>query len=57
MPRPLQDKKETLYVLVMMAVRLVAAALFGFGVLGPYDRKGLHRIPVGAAPEKTAVQD
>ncbi|MFF7278003.1 DUF3533 domain-containing protein [Streptomyces griseorubiginosus] len=31
---------------VMMAVGLVAAVLFGFGVLGWYDRKGLHRIPV-----------
>ncbi|MEU9172992.1 SNG1 family protein [Streptomyces sp. NPDC048420] len=40
---------------VMMAAGLVAAALFGFGVLGWYDRKGLHRIPVGAAPEKPAV--
>ncbi|MDX3457107.1 DUF3533 domain-containing protein [Streptomyces sp. ME02-8801-2C] len=32
---------------VMMAVGLAAAALFGFGVTGWYDRKGLHRIPVG----------
>ncbi|WP_405508944.1 DUF3533 domain-containing protein [Streptomyces purpurascens] len=40
---------------VMMAAGLVAAALFGFGVLGWYDRKGLHRIPVEAAPEKTAA--
>lgn len=30
---------------VMMAVGLVLAALFGFGVTGWYDRRGLHRIP------------
>ncbi|MFI7500701.1 SNG1 family protein [Streptomyces sp. NPDC049687] len=40
---------------VMMAAGLVAAALFGFGVLGWYDRRGLHRIPVEATPEKTAT--
>ncbi len=40
---------------VMMAAGLVAAALFGFGVLGWYDRKGLHRIPVEAEPEKNAT--
>ncbi|MEU6177356.1 SNG1 family protein [Streptomyces coeruleorubidus] len=40
---------------VMMAAGLVAAALFGFGVLGWYDRKGLHRIPVETTPEQTAV--
>jgi YhgE/Pip-like protein len=40
---------------VMMAGGLVAAALFGFGVLGWYDRKGLHRIPVETTPDKTAV--
>lgn len=40
---------------VMMAAALVAAALFGFGVLGWYDRKGLHRIPVETTSEKTAV--
>jgi YhgE/Pip-like protein len=40
---------------VMMAAGLVAAALFGFGVLGWYDRKGLHRIPVETTPEKTAT--
>ncbi|MEU2913958.1 DUF3533 domain-containing protein [Streptomyces massasporeus] len=40
---------------VMMAVGLVAAALFGLGVLGWYDRKGLHRIPVKTTPEKTAA--
>ncbi|GAA2575723.1 YhgE/Pip domain-containing protein [Streptomyces roseoviolaceus] len=40
---------------VMMAVGLVAAGLFGFGVLGWYDRKGLHRIPAETKPEKTAV--
>ncbi|MGW0825963.1 DUF3533 domain-containing protein [Streptomyces sp. NPDC002845] len=40
---------------VMMAVGLAAAALFGFGVTGWYDRKGLHRIPVETKPEKTAV--
>ncbi|MET7690374.1 SNG1 family protein [Streptomyces sp. NPDC005483] len=39
---------------VMMAAGLVAALLFGFGVLGWYDRKGLHRIPVEAEPEKNA---
>ncbi|AVV48002.1 ABC transporter [Streptomyces sp. P3] len=32
---------------VMMAVGLALAALFGFGVTGWYDRKGLHRIPSG----------
>ncbi|MFE0256855.1 DUF3533 domain-containing protein [Streptomyces sp. NPDC059010] len=40
---------------VMMAAALVAAALFGFGVLGWYDRKGLHRIPVETTSEKTAA--
>ncbi|WP_330346833.1 DUF3533 domain-containing protein [Streptomyces sp. NBC_00582] len=40
---------------VMMAAGLVAAVLFGFGVLGWYDRKGLHRIPVGTEPEKNAA--
>ncbi|MFJ4521045.1 SNG1 family protein [Streptomyces sp. NPDC088810] len=40
---------------VMMAAGLVAAVLFGFGVLGWYDRKGLHRIPVETTPEKAAV--
>ncbi|WP_438828993.1 DUF3533 domain-containing protein [Streptomyces gottesmaniae] len=40
---------------VMMAVGLVAAALFGFGVLGWYDRKELHRIPVETTPEKAAT--
>lgn len=40
---------------VMMAAALVAAALFGFGVLGWYDRKGLHRIPVETTPEKAAA--
>ncbi|WP_328872719.1 SNG1 family protein [Streptomyces sp. NBC_00287] len=40
---------------VMMAAGLVAAGLFGFGVLGWYDRKGLHRIPAETKPEKTAV--
>ncbi|MFE3850400.1 SNG1 family protein [Streptomyces griseorubiginosus] len=42
---------------VMMAVGLVAAALFGFGVLGWYDRKGLHRIPAetDAEPRATPV--
>ena len=39
----------------MMAVGLVAAALFGFGVTGWYDRKGLHRIPAETKPEKTAA--
>jgi YhgE/Pip-like protein len=40
---------------VMMAVGLVAAALFGFGVTGWYDRKGLHRVPVETRAEKAAV--
>ncbi|WP_405959752.1 SNG1 family protein [Streptomyces sp. NBC_00024] len=40
---------------VMMAAGLVAAALFGFGVLGWYDRKGLHRIPEETKPGKTAA--
>ncbi|RZU24081.1 DUF3533 domain-containing protein [Streptomyces sp. BK239] len=40
---------------VMMTAGLVAAVLFGFGVLGWYDRKGLHRIPVETTPGKTAV--
>ncbi|MGY0063599.1 DUF3533 domain-containing protein [Streptomyces sp. LZ34] len=40
---------------VMMAVGLAVAALFGFGMTGWYDRKGLHRIPVESKPEKTAV--
>ncbi|WP_405652043.1 DUF3533 domain-containing protein [Streptomyces sp. NBC_00019] len=40
---------------VMMAAGLVIAALFGFGVLGWYDRKGLHRVPAGTKPEKTTV--
>ncbi|GAA2500724.1 hypothetical protein GCM10010276_48690 [Streptomyces longisporus] len=40
---------------VMLAAGLVAAALFGFGVLRWYDRKGLHRIPAESKPEKTSV--
>ncbi|KKD03889.1 SNG1 family protein [Streptomyces sp. WM6386] len=40
---------------LMMAAGLVAAALFGFGVLGWYDRKGLHRLPAETTPEKTAA--
>ncbi|WP_328770745.1 SNG1 family protein [Streptomyces sp. NBC_00286] len=40
---------------VMMAVGLVAAALFGFGVTSWYDRKGLHRIPAETKPEKVAA--
>ncbi|WP_045561713.1 DUF3533 domain-containing protein [Streptomyces sp. FxanaA7] len=40
---------------LMMGVGLVAAVLFGFGVLSWYDRKGLHRIPLETAPEKPAV--
>ncbi|MFJ8002658.1 SNG1 family protein [Streptomyces sp. NPDC096310] len=42
---------------VMMAVGLVSAALFGFGMLGWYDRKGMHRIPAETKPkpEKTSV--
>ncbi|SOR79543.1 hypothetical protein SCNRRL3882_3005 [Streptomyces chartreusis NRRL 3882] len=39
----------------MRAAGLVAAALFGFCVLGWYDRSGLHRIPVETNPEKTAA--
>ncbi|AYC39806.1 hypothetical protein [Streptomyces griseorubiginosus] len=39
----------------MPAAGLVAAALLGFGVLGWYDRKGLHRIPAESKPEKTSV--
>lgn len=40
---------------LMMGVGLGAAVLFGFGVLGWYDRKGLHRIPSESAPEKPTV--
>ncbi|MGY0054988.1 SNG1 family protein [Streptomyces sp. LZ34] len=40
---------------VMMAVGLALAALFGFGMTGWYDRKGLHRIPAETKPEKTAA--
>ncbi|MET7841930.1 SNG1 family protein [Streptomyces sp. NPDC005356] len=40
---------------VMMAIGLVVAALFGFGVTGWYDRKGLHRIPAEKTPQKTAA--
>ncbi|MER7841126.1 DUF3533 domain-containing protein [Streptomyces sp. NPDC096040] len=40
---------------VMMAAGLLAAALFGFGVTGWYDRRGLHRIPAATKPEKTAA--
>ncbi|MET7475961.1 DUF3533 domain-containing protein [Streptomyces sp. NPDC005648] len=40
---------------VMMAAALPAAALFGFGVLSWYDRKGLHRVPAETEPGKTAV--
>jgi len=40
---------------VMMAVGLAAAVLFGFGMTGWYDRKGLHRIPAETEPEKTAA--
>lgn len=40
---------------VMMAAGLVVAALFGFGVTGWYDRKGLHRIPAETKPDETAV--
>jgi YhgE/Pip-like protein len=39
---------------VMMAAGLVMAALFGFGVTGWYDRKGLHRIPAETKPAETA---
>ncbi|MFE9646347.1 hypothetical protein ACFYO0_20015 [Streptomyces sp. NPDC006365] len=40
----------------MMTVGLAAAALFGFGALGWYDRKGPHRrIPVETEPEKAAA--
>ncbi|MDX3233582.1 DUF3533 domain-containing protein [Streptomyces sp. ME19-01-6] len=37
---------------VMMAVGLAAAALFGFGVTGWYDRKGLHRTTAAEAKHK-----
>ncbi|MFF7985768.1 hypothetical protein ACFZDK_42790 [Streptomyces sp. NPDC007901] len=40
---------------VMIAVGLVAAALFGFGGTGWCDRRGLHRILTEANPEETAV--
>ncbi len=40
---------------VMMAVGLAMAALFGFGITGWYDRKGLHLIPVETTPAKTAA--
>ncbi|WP_406432028.1 SNG1 family protein [Streptomyces sp. NBC_00631] len=40
---------------VMMAAGFMAAVLFGFGVLGWYDRKGLHRIPAETKAEKNAV--
>ncbi|WP_306367759.1 DUF3533 domain-containing protein [Nocardiopsis sp. CC223A] len=39
----------------MMAVGLAAAVLFGFGVTGWYDRKGLHRVPAAAEPEEAAA--
>jgi hypothetical protein len=34
---------------------LVVATLFGFGVLGWYDHKGLHRIPVETTPEEAVI--
>ncbi|MEV6406127.1 DUF3533 domain-containing protein [Streptomyces bobili] len=37
---------------VMMAAGLALAALFGFGVTGWYDRRGLHRVP--AADDRPA---
>ena len=40
---------------VMMAVGLAAAVLFGFGMTGWYDRKGLHRIPAESEPETAAA--
>ncbi|MFL5995914.1 MAG: DUF3533 domain-containing protein [Streptomyces sp.] len=40
---------------LMMAVGLALAALFGFGVTGWYDRKGLHRIPAETEPGETAA--
>ncbi|MET8206154.1 DUF3533 domain-containing protein [Streptomyces sp. NPDC005373] len=40
---------------VMMAIGLVVASLFGFGVTGWYDRKGLHRVPAEKKPEETAA--
>jgi len=40
---------------VMLAVGLAVGALFGFGVTGWYDRKGLHRVPPELKPEITAV--
>jgi hypothetical protein len=41
---------------VMMAVGFALAAVFGFGVTGWYDRKGLHRIPAETEPEETAAR-
>ncbi|MGW4981346.1 SNG1 family protein [Streptomyces mirabilis] len=40
---------------VMMAVGLVAAVLFGFGVTGWYDRRGLHRVPAADDPPAQAA--
>jgi hypothetical protein len=41
----------------MLAIGLVAASLFGFGVTRLYDRKGLHRIlPEVEKPTQAAVR-
>lgn len=42
---------------VMMAAGLLAAALFGFGMTGWYDRKGLHRIPAEGSATVSRPQD
>ncbi|MFI6376248.1 DUF3533 domain-containing protein [Streptomyces sp. NPDC050546] len=41
---------------VMMAAGLAAAALFGFGMTGWYDRKGLHRTPAETQHKEPAVK-
>ncbi|WP_411088891.1 YhgE/Pip family protein [Streptomyces sp. 061-3] len=40
---------------VMMAAGLLLAALFGFGVTGWYDRKGLHRVAAADDKPQAAV--
>ncbi|MGW6476909.1 hypothetical protein ACWGDS_02955 [Streptomyces sp. NPDC055059] len=39
----------------MMTVSLALDALFGFGMTGWYDRKGLHHVPAETKPEETAA--
>ncbi|ULR48513.1 DUF3533 domain-containing protein [Streptomyces deccanensis] len=41
---------------VMMAAGLALAALFGFGVTGWYDRRGLHRVPAADDPPVRAAR-